>query len=174
MTTTPIIALPLLKEPLILYTAASLKSMGSNLAQVQEGREHAICYASEAVLKTQTRYSALKSEFLAVVNFEQHFRHYQLCRKFTINTDHRAFQWLHNLKDPDALTARLLEKLAAFNYEVAHRPRNSIGHGDDLSPTPLQAFNSIVTEDKSEEMHKADEEWPNRTTERRSDSKRFN
>ena len=66
------------------------------------------------------------------------------------------------------------KKLAPSNYEVVHRPEKSIGHADGLLRTPLRAFNSIVTEDSSEELHKADDEWPSRTNESRSDSKRFN
>ena len=111
---------------------------------------------------------------LAVVNFTRHLTHYLLGQKLTIITDYRALQWLHNFKHPDALTASWREKLAAFKYEVIHRPAKPIGHADGLSRTPLRAFNSIVTEDSSEKMHKADEKWPNRTNEWRSDSKRFN
>ena len=52
-------------------------------------------------------------------------------------TDHRALQWLHNFKDPDGPTTRWLENLAAFDYEVQHRPGKSIGHAHGLSRTPI-------------------------------------
>ena len=107
--------------------------MGAVLAQVQDGKERAICYASKAFSKSQTNYSATKRELLSIVTFTRHFKHYLLGRKFNIVTDHRALQWLHNFKDPDGLTARWLEKLAAFDYEVQHRPGKSIGHADGLS-----------------------------------------
>ena len=55
---TPILALPSMKEPFILYTDASLTAMGAVLSQVQNGQERAICYASKAFSKAQTRYSA--------------------------------------------------------------------------------------------------------------------
>ena len=115
---TPILALPSMKEPFILYTDASMTAMGAVLWQVQDGQERAICYASKAFSRAQTRYSATKRERLAVFNFTRHFRHYLLGRQFKIVTDHSALQWLHKFKDPDALTARWLEKLAAFNYEL--------------------------------------------------------
>ena len=54
------------------------------------------------------------------------FRHYLLGRKFTIVTGHRALQWLHNAKVSDGLTARWLEKLAAFDYEVRHKPGSQL------------------------------------------------
>ena len=75
------------------------------------------------------------------MTFTRHFRHYLLGRKITIVTDHRALQWLHNFKDPDGITARWLEKLALFDYDVQHRPGKSIGHADGLSriPSPVNA-----------------------------------
>ena len=100
--------------------------MGAVLSQVQDGQERAICYASKVFSKAQTRYSATIRELLTVVNFTRHFKHHLLDQKFTIITDHRALQWLHNFKDADALTARWLEKLAAFNYEIVHRPENRL------------------------------------------------
>ena len=148
--------------------------MGAVLSQVQDGQERAICYASKAFSKAQTRYSATRRELLAVVNFTRHLlQHYLLCQKFTIITDHRALQWLHNFMDPDALTARWLEKLAAFDYEVVHRPGKSIGHADGLSRTQLRAFNAIATEDPATDAPEEDQEWSNRTNESPPDPKHF-
>ena len=51
LSSTPILAFPDVKEPFILYIAASLTAMGAVLAQVQDGKERAICYASKAFSK---------------------------------------------------------------------------------------------------------------------------
>ena len=83
---------------------------------------------------------------MAIVLFTRHSGHYHLGRKFTIVTDRRALQWLHNFEDPDGLTARWLEKLAAFEYEVRHEPRKSIGYADELSRI-TQAKVKIVPHD---------------------------
>ena len=115
---TPILALPDVKRPFVLYTDAGLTAMGAVLAQVQDGKKRAICYACKAFSKSQTNYSATKRELLAILTFTRLFEHYLLGRKFKIDTDHRAMRWLHNFKDPDGLTARWLEKLATFDYEV--------------------------------------------------------
>ena len=137
LSSTPILAFPDVKESFILYTDASLTAMGAVLAQVQNGKERAICYASKAFSKSQTNYSATKRELLVIVTSTRHVKHYLLGRKFKIVTVHRALQWLHNFKDPDGLTARWLEKLAAFDYEVQHRPGKSIGHAYGLSRIPI-------------------------------------
>ena len=137
LSSTPILAFPDVKQPFILYTDANLTAMGAVLAQVQDGKEQATCYASKAFSKSQTNYSATKREFLEILTFTRHFKHYLLGRKIKNVTDHRALQWLHNFKDPVGLTARCLEKLAAFDCEVQHRPGKSIGHADGLSRMPI-------------------------------------
>ena len=71
-----------------------------------------------------------------MVTFTRHFKHYLLAWKFKIVTDHGAVQWLHNLQKSDGLTARWLEKLAAFDYEVQHTPSKSIGHADGPARIP--------------------------------------
>ena len=111
--------------------------MGAVLAQVQDGKELAICYASKAFSKSQTNYSATKREFSAIVNFTRHFKHYLLGRKYRDVTDHWALQCLHNFKDPDGLPAPWLEKITAFDYEVQHRPGKTIGHAEGLSRIPI-------------------------------------
>ena len=66
-----------------------------------------------------------------------------LGQKFTIVNDHSALQWF---KDPDRITARWLEKLAPFDYEVRHRLGKSIGHADGLSRIPPNSINVIETD----------------------------
>ena len=130
--------------------------MGAVLDQVHDGKERSICYASKAFSKSQTIYSATKPELLAIVTFTRHFKHYLLGRKFKIVTDHRALQWLHNFKNRDGLTARWLKKLAAFDYEVQHRPGKSIGHADGLSWIPIvHQVTTSPSKEKSDELVKA-------------------
>ena len=150
---TPILAFPDVEEPIILYTDASLTAMGAVLAQVQDGKERAVCYASKAFSKSQTNYSATKREPSAIVTFTRLFKHYLLGRKFKIFTDHGALQWLHNFKDPDGLTARWLEKLAAFYYEVQHRPGKSIGHADVIPQTHI--VNQVTISKIKEELEES-------------------
>ena len=136
-----------------------------------DGLERAICYASKSFSKAQSKYSATRRELLAIVNFTRQFRHYLLGQKFTNVTDHRALQWLHNFKDPDGITARWLEKLAPFNYEVRHRPGKSIGHADGLSRSP--SVINVITDQSTPayrpgedepvvDANGCDQEWPNR------------
>ena len=145
----PILAFPSMNEPFILHTDASQFAIGAILAQVQNGPERVICYAPKSLNQAQSRYSTTERELLAIVNYTRHFKHYLLGRPFKIITDHRTLQWLHNFKDPDALTARWLEKLAAFDYEIEHRSGKSIGGAACISrlPATTAALNMTATMD---------------------------
>ena len=92
LSSTSILAFPEVKEPFILDTGAGVTAMGAVLAQVQDGKERAICYASKAPSKSQTNYSATKRELLVIVISTRHFKPYLLGRKRKIVTDHRALQ----------------------------------------------------------------------------------
>ena len=63
LSSTPILAFPDVREPFILYSDASLTAMGAVLAQVQDGKERATCYASQAFSGTHTKCSARKRVF---------------------------------------------------------------------------------------------------------------
>ena len=69
LTSAPIMAFPSMREPFILYTNASHHAMSAVLAQIQNGSERFICYASKSFSKAQSRYSTTKRDFLAIVNF---------------------------------------------------------------------------------------------------------
>ena len=138
LTSTPILAFPCLKEPFILYTDASQFAIGAVLAQVQDDKERAICYASKSLSRSQTKYSATRRELLALVTFTRHFRHYLLGKKFTIVTDPSTLQWLQSFKDPDGITAIWLEKFATFDSEIRHRQihrlsRWPVAHSSELN-----------------------------------------
>ena len=125
-----------MRETFILCSDASQHAMGTVLAQIQNGTERVICYASKSFSKAQSRYSTTKRELLAIVNFTRRFKLYLLGRKFQIVTGHRVLHWLHIFKDPDGVTARWLEKLAAFEYETVHRSEKSVRHADSMSKIP--------------------------------------
>ena len=78
LTSTPILAFRCLQQPFLLYTDDSQFAMGAVLAQVQDGMERTICYASIAICKRQTIYSSSRRELFAIVTFTRHFRLYLL------------------------------------------------------------------------------------------------
>lgn len=77
-----------------LYTDTSLYAVGSILAQKQHGQEKVIGYASHALLKAETKWSAYDHELWAIVWLVRHFRHNLRENLFTIITDHKPLMGL--------------------------------------------------------------------------------
>ena len=50
-----------------------------------------------------------------------------------MRTDHSAIQWLRNFKEPTGQLARWLERLAAYDFIVHHRPGRKHLNADALS-----------------------------------------
>ena len=99
--------------------------------------------------KIQSHYSTTQREQLAIVIYTKLFKFHLLGQQFKIITDHRAFQWFLNFKDPDALTARWLQILAAYDFEIEHRSDKSFGHADCKSQltATTTALNMTATMD---------------------------
>ena len=74
--TTPVMAYPNFKLPFILTCDASKLAVGAVLAQVQDGAERLIAYASRQLNTAEQSYSATELELLALVWATKNFRCY--------------------------------------------------------------------------------------------------
>jgi len=93
--------------------------------------EHAICYASCTLTKSERNYCVTRKELLAVVYFLQQ------C-PFTLQTDHGALQRLQQFKEPEGQLARWLEKLQEYNFTINYRSGSKHTNADSLSHYPCQ------------------------------------
>ena len=57
-------------------------------------------------------------------------------QKFLVRTDHQALRWLFSLKEPKDRTARWIEAMTAFNFEIEYRPGQKHGNADGMSRCP--------------------------------------
>ncbi|XP_026054681.1 uncharacterized protein LOC113040593 [Carassius auratus] len=67
LTSPPIVAHPIFTQPFLLYTDASHDCVGSVHAQMQDGKERVIAYASHALTPSEKRWSTYDRELWAVV-----------------------------------------------------------------------------------------------------------
>lgn len=130
----PVLHSPDFASPFILQTDASDRGVGAVLAQKGEDNcDHPVAYFSRKLLPRELRYSTIEKECLAIRLGIQAFRVYLLGRRFRVQTDHRALQWLDKLKDSNARLTRWSLALQPYDFDVEHRPGTSNANADALS-----------------------------------------
>ncbi|KAL1264076.1 hypothetical protein QQF64_004431 [Cirrhinus molitorella] len=125
--------------PFLLYTVASLHSVGSVLIQQVEGKERVIAYASHVLSASERKWSTFDRELYAIMWSVRHFRHYLACHPFTIITDHKPLIGLKKLPidhDPTGRRARWAIELDLYDWHVIHRDGAKHLNADAMSRRP--------------------------------------
>ena len=136
LTSAPLLACPSGEGTFILDTDASDRGIGCVFSQEQGGEEHVIAYYSRTLSRPERNYCVTRKELLAVVASIAQFHHYLYGRRFIVRSDHASLQWLMHFKQPEGQTARWLQKLQEYDFEVVHRPGRQHGNADALSRLP--------------------------------------
>ena len=124
---------------------ASMKGLGACI--VQDGRP--VMFASKTLTKTQSNYSNIEREMLAVMYGVERFHTYLYGRRFTIVTDHKPLEIICN-KPVTAAPPRLqrmLLRIQGFDYEVKYRPGEEMTVPDTLSRLPSARNSDPITMD---------------------------
>ena len=118
----------------MLQTDASDLGVGAVLSQYDDnGHDHPVAYFSRKLLPREVNYSTVEKECLAIKLGVQAFQVYLLGRPFTIQTDHRALQWLDSVKDSHSRLTRWSLALQPFQFRVEHRKGRANMNADTLS-----------------------------------------
>lgn len=140
MTTEPLLQYPDFTRTFNLTCDASNYAIGCVLSQGPIGADPPIAYASRALNRVEINYNTTEKELCAIVWGVKQFRPYLFGQKFNIVTDHRALNWLFNIKDPGSRLTRWRLKLAEYEYEIHFKPGVSNTNADALS-----RINRVVT-----------------------------
>ena len=134
MVATPILAYPDFSLPFILQTDASGGGLGAVLAQMQEGKERVIGYASRTLTGGEARYPAHKLEFKALHwAATTKFRDYVYGRKVTVVTDNNPLTYVLKSAKLDAHGQRWVNDLSHCDMDIEYRPGKSNDNADGLS-----------------------------------------
>ena len=88
LTTAPVSAYPDFSWPFLVAIDASSAAIGAVLSLLDEnGREHAMYYASRSLNEAEKNYSTYEREGLAIF-FTLKFQYYLLCQNFKLFMDH--------------------------------------------------------------------------------------
>lgn len=133
----PILQYPDFTKPFILTTDASNFAIGAVLSQGTIGSDLPVCYASRTLTDSETNYSTIEKELLAIVWATKYFRPYLFGRPFKIVTDHKPLTWLMSLKDPNSKLVRWRLKLEEFDYQIVYKKGTQNSNADALSRTVI-------------------------------------
>lgn len=153
----PILQYPDFSKEFILTTDASKFALGAVLSQGTIGSDKPIAYASRTLNSSETNYSTIEKELLAIVWATKYFRPYLFGRKFKVVTDHKPLQWLMNLREPNSRLTRWRLKLAEFDFTVVYKKGSCNTNADALSRIEIhndEVISMIVnTSEISERRH---------------------
>lgn len=144
LTNAPVLQFPDFEKPFILTTDASNFAIGAVLSQGAIGSDKPIAYASRTLSDTETRYSTIEKELLAVVWAVKYFRPYLYGNKFTIYTDHRPLAWLYSLKEPNSKLTRWRLRLEEYNFDIHYKKGNQNTNADALSRIRINAIDDDI------------------------------
>jgi hypothetical protein len=138
------------------------------------GKDRPVAYAGRTLNSAELNYSTVEKECLPLVWECKYFRPYLLGRKFRIFTDHKALQWIFNVKDPISRLLRWKLLLAEDDYEIKYKRGKQNANADGLSRYPVLAVEAkdLTPERKNriiKEMHSdpiGDHQGINRTVDR--------
>jgi transposase InsO family protein len=116
----PVLTFPDLEKPFVITTDASQVALGAVLSQEKGGEDKPVAFASRKLTDPETRYSAIERELLGIVWAIEQFRPYVYGTEFLLRTDHMPLLWLHTLKETSSRVSKWKEKLAGYNFKVAH------------------------------------------------------
>lgn len=153
LTNDPILQYPDFSQPFILTTDASKFAIGAVLSQGQIGNDKPICYASRTLCESETNYSTIEQELLAIVWATKYFRPYLFGRKFKIVTDHKPLTWLMSLKEPNSKLIRWRLKLEEFDYEIVYKKGRLNSNVDTLSRIKINNPNVNTIEVNTNDLH---------------------
>lgn len=177
LTNAPLLQYPDYEKPFILTTDASNVAIGAVLSQGTVGNDKPVAYASRTLSDTESRYSTIERELLAIIWAAKHFRPYLYGRKFYIYTDHRPLAWLHSLKDPSSKLTRWRLRLQDYDFEIIYKKGKQNTNADALSRIKVNALSSdnedqsmIVNIDEQKNVKKVVNEIEKWVTDKRKDS----
>ena len=120
----------------ILQCDASTLGVGAWIRQIdQMGAEKIVGMASRCLSPTESRYSNIERECLAVAYGLQKFEYFLLGRRVTVETDHSPLEQIFkkNLAETPSRLQRFILKCLRFDIQVKYRPGKTIPVADALS-----------------------------------------
>ena len=129
------------RKPVTVQADASQRGLGACLLQ----DDQPIAYVSKSLTDTETRYANIERELLAIVFACQWFNTYVLGRPFTVESDHKPLEMIHqkSLASAPPRLQRMLLQLQQYDVTIRYRPGKEMLLADALSRCLSRASGEI-------------------------------
>ena len=121
-------------KPMTVQVNASQRGLGTCL--LQEGQP--IAFASKSLTDTETRYANIERELLTIIFACQWFNTFVHGRPFTVESDHKPLEMLHqkSLASASPRLQQMLLQLQRYDVTIRYRPGKEMLLTDALSRCP--------------------------------------
>jgi hypothetical protein len=122
LTTSPVLILPDVHKPFLVYCDASHTSLGCVL--MQEGR--VVAYSSRKLKIHEKNYTTHDLELAAVVHALKTWTHYLYGKKCDIYMDHKSLKYIFTQLELNMRQRRWLELIKDYELEIHYHPGNAM------------------------------------------------
>ncbi len=132
--TTTALSYPDFEKPFVMQTDASAHAIG---AVLMNHDRRPIAFISRSLKAAELNYHITDKELLAIVWSIKKFNNYLFGQPFTVETDHRALEFLFRCSDPSSRLTRFRLKLEEYNFSIKYIKGESNVVADALSRTSI-------------------------------------
>uniref|UniRef100_A0A3B3HAG4 Gypsy retrotransposon integrase-like protein 1 n=3 Tax=Oryzias latipes TaxID=8090 RepID=A0A3B3HAG4_ORYLA len=136
----PVLYSPNFQKPFILQTDASDRGLGAVLLQGPPDDRHPVAFISRKLFPREVQYSTVEKEALGIKWALDSFKYYLLGREFTLETDHKALQWLARMKDTNGRITRWYLAIQPYYFTIHHIPGRNNSTADFISRCPSESL----------------------------------
>lgn len=154
LTSSDVLGFPDFDKQFIVTTDASQFAVGAVLSQKQNGKDKPLAFASRTLTKTETNYSTIEKELLAIIFAVKYFRPYIYGRKFLLVTDHKPLTYIFSMSHENARLIRWRLILSEFDFDIQHEKGKNNVVADGLSRIPIAGACNAATSIQT--VHSAD------------------
>ena len=120
--TAPVLLIPDPSLPYTLNCDACMYAVGATLQQDHGNGLQPVAFRSKKLSPAEANYDTREKEFLALVDACSYWRHYLHGARFTLLSDHDSLKYHKSMPNLSGRLARWVEKMAEFDYDIAHIP----------------------------------------------------
>jgi ribonuclease HI len=129
LTTTPVLILPDVHKPFLVYCDASYTGLGCVLMQ----ERRVVAYSSRQLKVHEKNYPTHDLELAALVHALKTWRHYLYGQKCDIYTDHKSLKYIFTQSELNMRQRRWLELIKDYELEIHYHPDKANVVADALS-----------------------------------------